>query len=123
MLIEKVRNLSDEDLYVYGTSGALTRLPSEPFSEIGMMAHDKLPAPRDGEYYILPEKGIIKDMILRDWRYSHCALIAQPYGEAMNGEKLVKLKDHFSKKYELVTDGVRPQEVNIDKEYFDNKYE
>lgn len=114
MEIEKVRNLTDEDVYVYGTSGALVRLPSEPYSETGVMVRGRLPEPKEGEYYIMPEKGPVREMILKDWHYSNCAILAVPYGQAHGGEKLSRLKDYFGKKIELVSDGVRTDKATDD---------
>ena len=109
MLIKKVRNLTEEDMWIYGTSGALVKLPSKPFAFAEIRPNGCLFGPEQDMYYI--SDGKILQKLEKDWRYQTCIAYPRYSGNGREDEKIYTLSDRFGNKLELVTDGVIPSQI------------
>ena len=107
MIIEHVRNLLEEDVWIYGTSGALLKLPSEPIRPLELGYNHRLTEPpKNGMYYITDNST--KPMLEKDWRYfGHIAKVSY-IGSGLHGEQIYSLWDLIGNRLEIVSDNARP---------------
>ncbi|MBR2588958.1 hypothetical protein IKE84_01290 [Candidatus Saccharibacteria bacterium] len=112
---EKIKNFTKRDMWTYGTSGAVVKLPSKPFDEKRCV--------RDifdhkASYYVAD--GKLLKHLRKDGRYSSWILYPKYIGTSRDGDELYKFIDAAGNTVKLVTDNVRTPTSMISNKHREN---
>lgn len=97
----RLKNLTKEVIYCYGTSGEMVCLKPEPVADNQLIA---TMAPEKDTYYIA-DNGIYKTMS-NIGKFRNVVLFPKYIGKSRDGKNLYHFKDVFKNDVRVVTDGV-----------------
>lgn len=106
LLAGHVINLTEKEIYVYGSSGELMYLPPRKLNTI---RNGELPLPQKDTYYIA--EGMEQSLLSRDTEYKKVLVEAKYNGKGRDGRDIYKLK-HFDTEVKPISDNLgRPGEL------------
>ena len=97
----RLKNLTKEVIYCYGTSGEMVCLKPEPVADNQLVT---TMTPEKDTYYIADD-GIYKTMANTS-KFRNVVLFPKYIGQSRDGKNLYHFKDVFQNDIRLVTDGV-----------------
>ena len=101
LLVCEIKNLTEETIWVYGTSGKLIKLEPE---KVVLAPDGKLAGPKPDTCYVAT--GFVLDVLMADARFHKPAAMAIRFGNGPRREEIYKIFNFRGSPVVPITDGI-----------------